>query len=225
MMAVQTTTGVTGSDMDVLQQISESLQRGEHEKVAGLTQQAIDAGTSAAEILNQGLLAGMDVVGRRFGAHEIFLPEVLLSARAMNAGVDLLKPLLIAEEVPSLGKVVIGTVKGDLHDIGKNLVGIMLEGAGFEVIDLGSDVTPERFVETAESEGATVVGLSALLTTTMTGMKDVVELVRSRGLQGKLKVIVGGAPLSRSFADDIGADAYGFDAANAVERIRELTGG
>jgi 5-methyltetrahydrofolate--homocysteine methyltransferase len=121
--------------------------------------------------------------------------------------------------------VVIGTVKGDLHDIGKNLVGIMLEGAGFEVIDLGSDVTPERFVETAESEGATVVGLSALLTTTMTGMRDVVELVRSRRLQDTVKVIVGGAPLSRSFADDIGADAYGFDAANAVERIRELTGG
>jgi 5-methyltetrahydrofolate--homocysteine methyltransferase len=210
--------------MDVLQQISECLQRGEHEKVADLTQQAIDAGMSAAQILNQGLLAGMDVVGRRFGAHEIFLPEVLLSARAMNAGVDLLKPLLIAEEVPSLGKVVIGTVKGDLHDIGKNLVGIMLEGAGFEVIDLGSDVAPERFVETAESEGATVVGLSALLTTTMTGMKDVVELVRSRGLQDTVKVIVGGAPLSRRFADDIGADAYGFDAANAVERIRELTG-
>ena len=213
-----------GSDMDVLQQISECLQRGEHEKVADLTQEAIDAGTSAAQILNEGLLAGMDVVGRRFGAHEIFLPEVLLSARAMTAGVNLLKPLLIAEEVPSLGKVVIGTVKGDLHDIGKNLVGIMLEGAGFEVIDLGSDVPPERFVETAQSEGATVVGLSALLTTTMTGMRDVVELVRSRGLQDTVKVIVGGAPLSRSFADDIGADAYGFDAANAVERIRELTG-
>ena len=211
--------------MEILQQISECLQRGEHEKVADLTQQAIDAGTSTAQILNQGLLAGMDVVGRRFGAHEIFLPEVLLSARAMNAGVDLLKPLLIAEEVPSLGKVVIGTVKGDLHDIGKNLVGIMLEGAGFEVIDLGSDVAPERFVETAEREGATVVGLSALLTTTMTGMKDVVELVRSKGLQDTVKVIVGGAPLSRSFAKNIGADAYGFDAANAVERIRELTGG
>ena len=210
--------------MDVLQQINECLQRGEHEKVADLTQEAIDAGTSAAQILNEGLLAGMDVVGRRFGAHEIFLPEVLLSARAMTAGVDLLKPLLVAEEVPSLGKVVIGTVKGDLHDIGKNLVGIMLEGAGFEVIDLGSDVPPERFVETAQSEGATVVGLSALLTTTMTGMRDVVELVRSRGLQDTVKVIVGGAPLSRSFADDIGADAYGFDAANAVERIRELTG-
>ena len=211
--------------MDVLQQISECLQRGEHDKVADLTRQAIDAGTSAAQILNEGLLAGMDVVGRRFGAHEIFLPEVLLAARAMKAGVDLLEPLLIAEDVPSLGKVVIGTVKGDLHDIGKNLVGIMLEGAGFEVIDLGSDVTAERFVETAESEGATVVGLSALLTTTMTGMKDVVELVRSRGLQDTVKVIVGGAPLTRSFADDIGADAYAFDAANAVERIRELTGG
>ena len=218
-------TDATGSNMDVLKQISECLQRGEHEKVAGLTQQAIDAGTSAAQILNQGLLAGMDVVGRRFGAHEIFLPEVLLSARAMNAGVDLLKPMLIAEEVPSLGKVVIGTVKGDLHDIGKNLVGIMLEGAGFEVIDLGSDVAPERFVETAESEGATVVGLSALLTTTMTGMRDVVELVRSRGLQEKLKVIVGGAPLSRSFADDIGADSFRLFGDIAVERIRELTSG
>ena len=211
--------------MDVLQQISESLQRGEHDKVADLTRQAIDAGTSAAQILNEGLLAGMDVVGRRFGAHEIFLPEVLLAARAMKAGVDLLEPLLIAAEVPSLGKVVIGTVKGDLHDIGKNLVGIMLEGAGFEVIDLGSDVTAERFVETAQSEGAAVVGMSALLTTTMTGMKDVVELVAGKGLNETLKVIVGGAPVTQAFADDIGADAYAFDAANAVEVIRELTGG
>jgi 5-methyltetrahydrofolate--homocysteine methyltransferase len=211
--------------MDILQQISECLQRGEHEKVADLTQKAIDAGTSAAQILNQGLLAGMDVVGRRFRSHEIFLPEVLLAARAMKAGVGLLEPLLVAEEVPSLGKVVIGTVKGDLHDIGKNLVGIMLEGAGFEVIDLGSDVAPEKFVETAQSEGATVVGLSALLTTTMTGMKDVVELVAGKGLNDTLKVVVGGAPVTQAFADDIGADAYGFDAANAVERIRELTGG
>ena len=211
--------------MDVLQQISESLQQGEHDKVADLTRQAIDAGTGAAQILNEGLLAGMDVVGRRFGAHEIFLPEVLLAARAMKAGVDLLEPLLIAEDVPSLGKVVIGTVKGDLHDIGKNLVGIMLEGAGFEVIDLGSDVTAERFVETAQSEGAAVVGMSALLTTTMTGMKDVVELVAGKGLNETLKVIVGGAPVTQAFADDIGADAYAFDAANAVEVIRELTGG
>ena len=211
--------------MEILQQIGESLQRGEHDTVADLTRQAIDAGTSAAQILNEGLLAGMDVVGRRFGAHEIFLPEVLLAARAMKAGVELLEPLLVAEDVPSLGKVVIGTVKGDLHDIGKNLVGIMLEGAGFEVIDLGSDVTAERFVETAQSEGAAVVGMSALLTTTMTGMKDVVELVAGKGLNDTLKVVIGGAPVTQAFADDIGADAYAFDAANAVEVIRELTGG
>jgi 5-methyltetrahydrofolate--homocysteine methyltransferase len=210
--------------MDVLREIDDSLQRGDDRKVAELTQQAIDAGLSASEILNQGLLAGMEVVGRKFGAHEIFLPEVLLSARAMNAGVELLKPLLIAEEVPSLGKVVVGTVKGDLHDIGKNLVGIMLKGAGYEVIDLGADVPPERFVDAAEAEGASVVGLSALLTTTMSGMKNVVDLVKDRGLAGKVKVVVGGAPLSQQFADEIGADAYGYDASNAVEVVKRLTG-
>ena len=210
--------------MEILQQISESLQKGEDQKVAELTQQAIDAGVGAGQILNDGLLAGMDVVGRRFGANEIFLPEVLLSARAMNAGMDLIKPLLIADDVPSLGKVVIGTVKGDLHDIGKNLVGIMLKGAGFEVVDLGADVAAEKFVETAEAEGASVVGLSALLTTTMAGMKDVVELIRDKGLEGKVKVIVGGAPLSQAFADEIGADAYGYDAANAVAIVKGLAG-
>jgi 5-methyltetrahydrofolate--homocysteine methyltransferase len=209
--------------MDVLQQINESLQRGEDQKVAELTQQAIDAGVPPKQILNEGLLAGMDVVGRKFGAHEIFLPEVLLSARAMNAGMDLIKPLLIAGDAQSLGKVVIGTVKGDLHDIGKNLVGIMLKGAGFEVIDLGADVAAERFVEAAEKEGASVVGLSALLTTTMTGMKDVVELVRDKGLQGKVKIVVGGAPVSEQFARDIGADAYGYDASNAVDIVKSLT--
>ncbi len=210
--------------MEVLQQIIESLQRGDNQKVAELTQQAIDAGLGAAQILNDGLLAGMDVIGEKFGANEIFLPEVLLSARAMNAGMDLIKPLLVADDVPSLGKAVIGTVRGDLHDIGKNLVGIMLKGAGFEVIDLGSDVAPEVFVETAEAEGAMVVGLSALLTTTMSGMKDVVELVKSKGLEGKVRVIVGGAPLSQAFADDIGADAYGYDASNAVEIVKRFTG-
>jgi 5-methyltetrahydrofolate--homocysteine methyltransferase len=136
---------------------------------------------------------------------------------------DLIKPLLIAGDAPALGKVVIGTVKGDLHDIGKNLVGIMLKGAGFEVIDLGADVAPERFVETAEAEGASVVGLSALLTTTMTGMKDVVELVRGKGLQDKVKIVVGGAPVSEQFARDIGADAYGYDASNAVKIVKSLT--
>jgi 5-methyltetrahydrofolate--homocysteine methyltransferase len=210
--------------MEILQQISESLQKGEDQKVAELTQQAIDAGVGAGQILNDGLLAGMDVVGKRFGANEIFLPEVLLSARAMNAGMDLIKPLLIADDVPSLGKVVIGTIKGDLHDIGKNLVGIMLKGAGFDVVDLGADVAPDRFVETAEAEGASVVGLSALLTTTMIGMKDVVELIKDRGLEDKVKVIVGGAPLSQAFADEIGADAYGYDAANAVTIVKDLAG-
>jgi len=210
--------------MDVVQQISESLQRGEDKKVAELTRQALDAGLTAGQILNDGLLAGMDVVSARFGANEIFLPEVLLSARAMNAGMDLIKPLLIAGEVRSLGKVVIGTMRGDLHDIGKNLVGVMLKGAGFEVIDLGANVAPERFVETAEAEGAQVVGLSALLTTTMTGMKDVVSLVKDKGLDGRVKVIVGGAPLSQAFADEIGADGYGYDASNAVTLVKRLTG-
>ncbi|PWB69193.1 MAG: cobalamin-binding protein [Holophagae bacterium] len=210
--------------MDVLQQISESLQRGEDKKVAELTRQAIDAGLAAGQILNNGLLAGMDVVSARFGANEIFLPEVLLAARAMNAGMTLISPLLIADDVRSLGKVVIGTVKGDLHDIGKNLVGVMLKGAGFEVIDLGANVAPERFVETAEAEGAQVVGLSALLTTTMAGMKDVVSLLKDRGLDGRVKVIVGGAPLSQAFAEEIGADGYGYDASNAVTLVKRLTG-
>jgi 5-methyltetrahydrofolate--homocysteine methyltransferase len=210
--------------MDVLRQISECLQRGEDRKVAELTRQALDAGVPPGQILNSGLLAGMDVVSDRFGANEIFLPEVLLAARAMNAGMNLIKPLLIADEVRSLGKVVIGTVKGDLHDIGKNLVGVMLRGAGFEVIDLGANVAPDRFVETAEAEGAQVVGLSALLTTTMAGMKDVVNLLKDKGLEGRVKVIVGGAPLSQSFADAIGADGYGYDASNAVTLVKKLTG-
>ena len=210
--------------MEILQKIGESLQRGEHEQVAEFTRQAIDAGLPATQILNDGLMAGMDVVGQRFGAHEIFLPELLLAARAMNAGIDLLKPLFLGGEMPTQGKVVIGTVKGDLHDIGKNLVGIMLKGAGYEVIDVGSDVAADVFVDAAEAEGASVVGLSALLTTTMTGMKEVVELVKARGLQDKIKVIVGGAPLSKAFAEEIGADAYGYDAGNAVELVKELAG-
>jgi len=210
--------------MDVLREIDESLQRGEDSKVAELTHRAIDDGLSASEILNDGLLAGMAVVGRKFGAHEIFLPEVLLSARAMNAGVEVLKPLLIAEDVPRLGKVVIGTVKGDMHDIGKNLVGIMLKGAGFEVVDLGTDVPAERFVDTAAAEGASVIGLSALLTTTMAGMKNVVDLIRDRGLDGEIKVIVGGAPLSKDFAAAIGAHGYGYDATSAVDLVKEISG-
>ena len=209
--------------MGILEQISESLQRGDDEQAAALTGRAIDEGIPPGEILDGGLIAGMNVVGERFRVHEIFLPDVLMAAKAMYAGMDLLKPLLIELGVPTTGKVVIGSVQGDLHDIGKNLVGILLKGAGFEVTDLGSDVPPSRFVETAVGEDASVIGMSALLTTTMPVMKNVVDLLRDRGLDG-IKTIVGGAPVSEEFAGSIGADAYGFDAANAVERVKRLVG-
>ena len=210
--------------MEVLQEIASSLRNGDDQRTAQLTRQAIDDGVPAEEILNNGLMGGMKVVGELFRDHEIFLPEVLLAARAMTAGVDLLKPLLAGGDVPTIGTVVIGTAKGDLHDIGKNLVGIMLTGAGFEVIDLGNDVAPERFVETAIAEEAPVIGMSALLTTTMTVMKQVVEMTRERGLSDQVKIIVGGAPVSAEFAGEIGADAHGFDAANAVDRVKMLVG-
>jgi 5-methyltetrahydrofolate--homocysteine methyltransferase len=211
--------------MSILSEIAESLQRGEDDQVGALVRRALDQHHAPLEVLNQGLIAGMDVVGERFRKREIFLPDVLLAARAMYAGLDLLKPLLTREGVPTAGRVVLGSVHGDLHDIGKNLVGIMLEGAGFEVIDLGNDVPAERFVDTAVERGASVIGLSALLTTTMPVMKDVVELVRTRGLSGQVKVIVGGAPVSAAWAREIGADAQGYDAANAVERVRALVAG
>jgi 5-methyltetrahydrofolate--homocysteine methyltransferase len=208
--------------MSVLSDIAVSLQRGEDDQVALLVRRALDEGQDAATILHDGLIAGMGVVGDQFREREIFLPDVLLAARAMYAGLALLKPLLAKEGVPTAGTVVIGSVQGDMHDIGKNLVGIMLAGAGFEVIDLGNDVAPGRFVDAACDHGASVIGLSALLTTTMSVMKDVVELVRARGLQDRVKVIVGGAPVSDAWARQIGADAYAYDAASAVERIRML---
>jgi len=210
--------------MEILKQIADSLERGEDRRVHELTEQAIADGLAAEQILDDGLLAGMGVVGRKFRVHEIFLPDVLLAARAMYAGMDLLKPMLIEEGVPSLGKIVIGSVHGDLHDIGKNLVGIMLRGAGFEVVDLGADVSVERFVDAAVEEGAPVIGMSALLTTTMSGMRGVVDMVKARGLDSRIKTIVGGAPVSEEFAREIGADAFGFDAANAVEQVKDLVG-
>jgi 5-methyltetrahydrofolate--homocysteine methyltransferase len=200
------------------------LRAGDAPRVATLTSAAIAAGLGAGDVLQRGLLAGMNVVGEQFRAREIFLPDVLLAARAMYAGLDLLKPHLASEGVALRGKVVIGTVKGDLHDIGKNLVAIMLRGAGFEVIDLGHDVTPEAFVDAALREQAPLIGLSALLTTTMPRMRDVVELVRQRGLAGKLRTIVGGAPVSADFAKEIGADGYAYDAAQAVDRVTALLG-
>jgi 5-methyltetrahydrofolate--homocysteine methyltransferase len=210
--------------MEILNELSESVQEGDPSAVSRLTEQAVDGGVPVKEILDGGLIAAMDVVGERFREHEVFLPDVLLAAKAMYAGMDILKPLLMEEDVPTLGKVVIGSVRGDLHDIGKNLVGIMLRGAGFEVIDLGNDVAPERFADVAVEEGASVIGMSALLTTTMPAMKAVVELVERRGLSDGVKTIVGGAPVSADFAREIGADAYGFDAANAVIRVKELVG-
>jgi 5-methyltetrahydrofolate--homocysteine methyltransferase len=209
--------------MEILKNIAKSLMAGDDQKIVGEVKQAIEEGIPTTQILDDGLIAGMNVVGARFKVHEMFLPEVLLSARAMTAGVAILKPLLIAEEVPSRGKVVLGSVQGDLHDIGKNLVGIMLEGAGFEVVDLGIDVPPEKFIEAAIAEDASVVGLSSLLTTTMDIMKGVVKLVGERGLSEKVQVIVGGAPLSEEFAQSIGADGYAYDAANAVEKVIALT--
>jgi 5-methyltetrahydrofolate--homocysteine methyltransferase len=208
--------------MDLLSRIAARLQEGDEEDVAALTEQAIAGGLPARQILDEGLIQGMNVVGERFRNHEIFLPEVLLAARAMYAGMDRVKPLLLRDQVPTLGRVVIGTVQGDLHDIGKNLVGIMLRGAGFEVIDLGNDVAPDRFVETARESGARVVGLSALLTTTMPVMQTVVERLAAAGLREQVRVVIGGAPVSQEFAERIGADAYAYDAANAVERVRAL---
>jgi 5-methyltetrahydrofolate--homocysteine methyltransferase len=210
--------------MDILKRIADALQQGDDQQVAALTAEALGAGLPAGDVLQQGLVAGMNVVGEQFRLREIFLPDVLLSARAMYAGLGLLKPHLASEGVASRGKVVIGTVKGDLHDIGKNLVGIMLKGAGFEVIDLGHDVAPEAFVDTAVREGATLIGMSALLTTTMTHMREVVALLRERGLAGRVRTIVGGAPVNADFAREIGADDYACDAAAAVDRVRALVG-
>ena len=208
--------------MELLNELSQALQQGNEERTAELARKAVAARTPAREILDQGLIAGMNTVGTLFRDGEIFLPDVLLAARAMYAGLDILKPLLLEQKVEPLGKVVIGTVQGDLHDIGKNLVGIMLRGAGFDVIDLGNDVAPERFVDTAVASGAGVIGMSALLTTTMSTMKRVCDLVQARGLKGRVKTIIGGAPVTAEYARQIGADAHGFDAAAAVEQVKSL---
>ncbi len=210
--------------MELLNEISNSLQTGDHIKVFDLTRDAIDYGLPPKDILDLGLLAGMSVVGERFRKHEIFLPQVLLSAKAMYAGLDQLKPLFTENEMPNRGRVVIGTVHGDLHDIGKNLVGIMLKGAGFDVIDLGKDVPAERFVDTAVREQADVIGMSTLLTTTVPAMKRVIELLKEKQLEGNILTIVGGAPVTAEVARDIGATTYGYDASKAVECVEQLIG-
>jgi len=211
--------------MDILTEITEYLQRGENERVSALTQKAVEEKIPPKEILDEALIAGMNIIGERYRDHEIFLPDVLFAAKAMYAGMDVLKPLFLKEGIPTIGKVVIGTVHGDLHDIGKNLVGIMLKGAGFEVIDLGNNVLPEKFIKAAKQEHAAVIGMSALLTTTMPVMSRVVELLKKEGLGNRVKTIIGGAPVSEEFAQEIGANAYSYDSANAVECVKNLMKG
>ena len=198
-------------------QISEKLQKGKAKDVKALVQQAIDAGVPAQEILEKGLIAGMNVVGEKFRSNEIFVPEVLVAARAMNMGAQLLKPLLAADGVKASGRVCIGTVQGDLHDIGKNLVKMMMEGKGLEVIDLGTDVSAETFVQTAKEQGCQVICCSALLTTTMPVMAEVVKAAEAAGIRDRVKIMIGGAPVSDEFRAQIGADAYTPDAASAAD--------
>lgn len=205
-----------------LEQISEMLQRGKAKDVKMLVQQAIDEGISAQTILSEGLLAGMNVVGEKFKRNEVFVPEVLVAARAMNLGAALLKPLLVAEGVKASGRVCIGTVKGDLHDIGKNLVKMMMEGKGMEVIDLGTDVAPETFIQTAKEQNCQIICCSALLTTTMGVMGDVVKAAQEAGIRDTVKIMVGGAPVTEAFCKQIGADAYTADAASAADKAAEF---
>jgi len=208
--------------MSVLESIAESLIKGKADEVKTLVEQAIGEGTAPSDILNNGLLAGMGVVGERFKKNEVYVPEVLIAARAMKAGSEILQPKLIEAGVEPRGTVVIGTVKGDLHDIGKNLVGMMLEGAGFKVIDVGINVEAEKFVEAAKEGNASVIGVSALLTTTMTNMKAVVDAAKAAGITDTAKIMIGGAPVTQAYCDEIGADGYAADAASAADLAKTL---
>ena len=211
--------------MDTLKAIAENLRRGEVAKVAELVQKGMDDGLGWDVILNQGLFAGMGVVGELFREEEIYIPEVLLAAKAMNAGIKILEPIMSAAGGGErTGKVVLGTVKGDIHNLGKELVSIMLKGAGFEVIDIGVDVSSEKFVEAAISEKAQLVGMSALITTTMPYMRTTIEALEKAGLKGQVKTIIGGACVTQQYADEIGADGYSEDAGSAIEKAKELLG-
>lgn len=210
--------------MSIYLEISENLQRGKAKIVKELVQKAVDEGLPAAQILNEGLLSGMNIIGEKFKNNEVYVPEVLVAARAMNMGMQVLRPLLIEDGVQSTGKVCIGTVQGDLHDIGKNLVKMMMEGKGLEVVDLGTDVSPETFVQTAIEQNCQIICCSALLTTTMEVMADVVKQAESAGIRNKVKIMVGGAPVTEEFCNQIGADKYTSDAASAADAAVELCG-
>ncbi len=209
--------------MEALSRLKQAVLNGEYKETGPLAEEALKAGASAETVLNDSLITAMDRVGDLFKEGEIYVPEVLLAAKAMQAGMAVLKPELVKDGVESRGRVVVGTVRGDLHDIGKNLVAMMLEGAGFEIIDLGNDVPAEEFVDAAEKNGAQVIGMSALLTTTMHVMKETVDLLKQRELDGKVKTMVGGAPVTSAFAEEIGADGYGDDAATAGDIAKGFT--
>ncbi|MCC8123133.1 MAG: corrinoid protein [Oscillospiraceae bacterium] len=208
--------------MSVLVEISQQLQKGKAKNVKILVQQAIDEGIPAQEILEGGLLHGMGIIGEKFKNNEVFVPEVLVAARAMNMGAEILKPLLAEAGVKASGKVALGTVKGDLHDIGKNLVKMMMEGKGLEVVDLGIDVPPEKFVEAATNDNCQIIACSALLTTTMGVMQEVVDAAEKAGIRDKVKIMIGGAPVTQAFCDQIGADSYTPDASTAAEQAAKF---
>jgi 5-methyltetrahydrofolate--homocysteine methyltransferase len=208
--------------MGIFEEIAEEVVKGQADKVKDLVQKALSDKISAEDLLNNGLVGGMNVVSEKFKNNEFFIPEVLVSARAMNSGLALLKPLLAESNVKPKGTIVMGTVKGDLHDIGKNIVGMMLQGAGFEIVDLGADVSKEKFIEHAQHQEVNVVGMSALLTTTMIYMKEIMQALKDAGLRDKVKVIIGGAPVTQAYADQIEADGYAPDAASAVDLTKKL---
>lgn len=210
---------------EILSKISEVLIAGDIAKVGDLCKQALEQGSGAAKIMDEALFPGMDVVGQRMKSGEMFIPEVLRSAKAMQAGMEAFKDELVGESSHLRGTVVIGTVQGDLHDIGKNLVTMLLEGAGFNVVDLGVDIKPEQFVEAAKEHDASIVAMSALLTTTMPKMGETVNAITEAGLRDRVKIMVGGAPVTQSFTDEIGGDAYGPNAAAATDKAKELVGG
>jgi 5-methyltetrahydrofolate--homocysteine methyltransferase len=209
-------------DMTIFEKIADEVQKGNSETVEELVKEALSPGVPVEKILNEGLVGGMNIVSEKFKNNECFIPEVLVSAKAMTVGLEILNPHLAATNVKSLGKVVIGTIQGDLHDIGKNIVAMLLQGAGFKVIDLGADVPIDRFVESTKNEKADIVGISALLTTTMINMKTVIEGLKDAGVRGDVKVLVGGAPVTQAYADQIEADGYAPDAASGVDIARRL---
>lgn len=209
-------------DESILIAVKNALISGDRSHLVELTKQALSQGIKPEKILYEGLIPGMAVVGEKFKNDEFYIPEVILRAMSFKDSVNILRPLLMDKDIKTMGKVLIGTVQGDLHDVGKNLVSLMLEASGYQVIDLGVDIAIQTFVEKAKEHNVNIVGLSALLTTTMPNMKKVIQALQEEGLRGKVKVIIGGAPVSQSFADQVGADAYGHDATDAVEKIRLL---